>query len=218
MEHLTSIEQPMAAGDLFSHLDGDGVLRVTLDRPPVNAFTSVEYRALAAALVGGREPVGCVLLSARGRLFSAGGDLADHGEDGGDAFELPVAALRSIWECPYPTVCAVNGTAAGFAVLVALGSDVIVASDRAVFVMPEIDTGTVGGICAIAEAAPRPLARAMGITGSRVPAARLADAGLIARMAPAATLDDVALGLARRIAARHRDGLISDWGRRRGLL
>src|SRR3546814_1379738 len=78
-------------------------------------------------------------------------DLADRGEDGGDAFdpELPVAALRSIWECPYPTVCAVNGTAAGFAVLVALGSDVIVASDRAVFVMPEIDTGTVGGICEI---------------------------------------------------------------------
>src|SRR3546814_6897460 len=82
---------------------GDGVLRVTLDRPPVNAFTGVEYRALAAALAGGREPVGCVLLSARGRLFSAGGDLADRGEDGGDAFdpELPVAALRSLWECPY---------------------------------------------------------------------------------------------------------------------
>lgn len=44
-----------------------------------------------------------------------------------------VPMLRAIFDCPVPTICAVNGPAAGAGANLALSADVVIASERAFF-------------------------------------------------------------------------------------
>ncbi|MCP4363467.1 MAG: enoyl-CoA hydratase/isomerase family protein, partial [Chloroflexi bacterium] len=63
---------------LFTELN-DGVLKITLNRPKANAFTSEMSRALLKALknAGRNDEVRVVLLTGAGKLFSAGQDLTE---------------------------------------------------------------------------------------------------------------------------------------------
>lgn len=44
-----------------------------------------------------------------------------------------VPMLQAIYDCPVPTICAVNGTAAGAGANLALAADVVIATESAVF-------------------------------------------------------------------------------------
>ncbi|MHC0053030.1 enoyl-CoA hydratase-related protein [Actibacterium sp. D379-3] len=112
---------------------------LTLNRPDkMNALNSQMRAEIAhAARVAGEEARVLVLTGA-GRAFCAGQDLGDDANAARGDMERTlrdeyVPMLRRIFDCPVPTIAAVNGPAAGAGANLALAADVVIASDVASF-------------------------------------------------------------------------------------
>jgi enoyl-CoA hydratase/carnithine racemase len=135
-------------------LSRDGhVTTITLNRPDrLNAISGPMLVGLARMLVecDADRDVRVVVLTGAGRGFCSGLDLQDvasgqgigpgggegGGEGGAGGFRIddtPPFVLRRL---DTPVLCALNGPAAGYGMDLALGCDLIVASDAASFVPP----------------------------------------------------------------------------------
>lgn len=188
----------------------DGVAVVTLDRPPVNAInrTSREELIRIFDAMSDREDVRCVLLTAAGRIFSAGADIKERGSLAREPGDFPRhnrltrEFFYSITDCAKPVIAAVNGPALGAGCGLALACDIIFASEDAVFAMPEIDVGLAGGASFIMAHLGRSFARSMYFTGRRVPASEFYRRGVIEACLPPDQLMPTALEMARNIAAK----------------
>ena len=137
---------------LQTTMDG-AIATVTLDRPEVrNAFNDELITQLTRAFadLGARDDVRCIVLAAHGAAFCAGADLnwmkrmADYTreENLADAGAL-ATMLRTIYECPKPTIAQVQGDVyAGGMGLVAC-CDIAVALDTAHFCLSEVKLGLI---------------------------------------------------------------------------
>ena len=117
---------------------------LTLDRPDkANALTSEMLADLVAAVreAGRREDVHALILTGRGRVFSAGADLDE--VRGGDLATSPLweALSGAVAACPVLTVAALNGSLAGGAMGMALACDLRVAVSEARFFYPVMRMG-----------------------------------------------------------------------------
>lgn len=193
----------------------DFVATVTLDRPPVNA-QNTEVRTEFAALFDSftdRDDVRVAILTGAGKVFCAGADIKERdrieGEEGG--FWQHSRRVRevgnSIRECAKPVIAAVNGAALGAGVSLAASCDIIVASDAAVFGMPEIDVGLAGGAALINSMFGKSIGREMFFTGKRLPAAELYRLGVISACVPADQLLPKAREIATSIASKSPIGM-----------
>ncbi|MGQ9692917.1 MAG: enoyl-CoA hydratase-related protein [Thermaceae bacterium] len=116
----------------------DGVLILALDRPEVNALTSDLLLALEERLeeAGQGPEVRAVILTGKGRAFSAGQDLREFEGQPPDyeghlrKYNRVVEALVNLGK---PTVAAINGAAAGAGLSLALAADFRIASEAATF-------------------------------------------------------------------------------------
>ena len=103
-----------------------------------------------------------------------------------------------------PLIAAVEGHALAGGFELALVADLVVASTESQFGLPEPKRGLVaaaGGVLRSAQRLPRNLAMELALTGSPVPAARMAEFGLVNRLAAPGEVLDTALALAGEIAA-----------------
>jgi 2-(1,2-epoxy-1,2-dihydrophenyl)acetyl-CoA isomerase len=131
-----------------------GVLTLTLNRPEaLNALN----REMTGALRDGMEAaardrgVGAVIITGAGRAFCAGADLKDvvarreAGErDLGDDLRANYAPMiRSIRACPKPVIAALNGTAAGAGLSLALACDLRIAAAGATLIVVFVRVGLV---------------------------------------------------------------------------
>jgi 2-(1,2-epoxy-1,2-dihydrophenyl)acetyl-CoA isomerase len=127
---------------------GDGVGRVTLDRPDAaNALTPAMRDDLLAALRSARadDDVRCLLVTATGEAFCSGMDLRDStvakaGTPGFDPRSTSQtlragvqAFIRELWELDKPTVAAVHGPAVGPGAHLALACDFVFVCDATKF-------------------------------------------------------------------------------------
>ncbi|WP_405559298.1 enoyl-CoA hydratase family protein [Streptomyces canus] len=186
----------------------DGIAVVTVDFPPVNALPVDGWFALADAVrAAGRDPrVRCVVLAAKGRGFNAGVDIKELQARGPGAlvganrgcFE----AFSAVYECEVPVVAAVRGFCLGGGIGLVGNADVVVASEDAVFGLPELDRGALGAATHLARLVPQHLMRALYYTSRTVTAAELHAHGSVWRVVPGDELSDAALELAREIAAK----------------
>ena len=186
----------------------DGIAVVTVDFPPVNALPVDGWFALADAVrAAGRDPgVRCVVLAAKGRGFNAGVDIKELQARGPGAlvganrgcFE----AFSAVYECEVPVVAAVRGFCLGGGIGLVGNADVVVASEDAVFGLPELDRGALGAATHLSRLVPQHLMRALYYTSRTVTAAELHAHGSVWRVVPRAELDAAALELAREIAAK----------------
>lgn len=169
------------------------VLTVTINRPEVmNAL-----HPKANAELGGvwddfqNDPelwVG-IITGAGDRAFSAGNDLK-HQASGGDMSGQPrsgFAGLTSRFDLDKPIIAAVNGVAMGGGFEIALACDIIVASEQAIFALPEPRVGLAalaGGLQRLPRMIGLKQAMGMILTGRRVPAAEGLQLGFVTDVVP----------------------------------
>ncbi|MEU6377961.1 enoyl-CoA hydratase family protein [Streptomyces sp. NPDC046909] len=185
-----------------------GISVVTVDYPPVNALPVDGWYALADAVrTAGRDPaVRCVVLAAEGRGFNAGVDIKEIQARGSAALvgvnRGCYEAFSAVYDCEVPVVAAVQGFCLGGGIGLVGNADAIVASEDAVFGLPELDRGALGAATHLARLVPQHLMRALYFTSRTASAADLHAHGSVWAVVPRAELTDAALGLAREIAAK----------------
>ena len=224
----TTPTPPSTAEDSPLLISTEGAVRVlTLNRPQaLNAFTTGLLGQLRIALdeAAHDEAVRAVLITGAGRAFCAGQDLSDphikpeFDEHAGDAdpqrkpkakdignlldhYYIPLALrLRSM---PVPTVCAVNGVAAGAGANFALGCDLVLAGQSASFIQAFSKIGLVpdcGGTWLLTRLVGRARAMQLALLGDKLPAADSQAWGLIGRCVPDAELQSEAMATAQKLA------------------
>lgn len=187
------------------HLSRTGsILRIVMDRPPVNALNDAMYRELDAAFsVAAAGEV--VLLTSNARHFCAGQDLEEHRTQKtrtqqASQLQAGAAAILAALRCRAPIVAAVHGSAIGAGALLACAADVLIMAEDACLSLPELQVGlSIGGAVA-ARTLGGPLSRRMLLTGERADAAHLAAIGA-AKVVSGEDLVPTALDAAMRIAA-----------------
>jgi len=193
----------------FSNTERDGhVFTVTINRPEVmNALHPPANRELAEAFdtfESDDELWVAIITGAGDRAFSAGNDLK-HQASGGDMGGQPssgFAGLTSRFDCTKPVIAAVNGVAMGGGFEIALACDIIIASEQAVFALPEPRVGLAalaGGLQRLPRMIPLKQAMGMILTGRRVPAQEGKELGFVTDVVPHADLMKAARGWAELI-------------------
>ncbi|HET7875729.1 MAG TPA: enoyl-CoA hydratase/isomerase family protein [Methylomirabilota bacterium] len=190
---------------------GDGVARMTLNRPEVrNALNPTMVRELEAALDALERDPGArviVLSGAGDKAFCAGADLRGAGDRGTtlqarESFGGLPRILEAMARMRTPIIAQVHGFALAGGCGLAAGCDIVVASDDAVFGLPEIKVGVLPLIvmAPILRAVGRKRGMLMILTGEQVPAREAYEMGLVSRVVPRAELDPVVRALARTLA------------------
>ena len=187
-----------------------GVARLTLDNPPVNIINLAVMDELIAAVgeLSEDRTLRAVVLRAEGKLFCAGMAVEDHTPEKAPAmmegFEKLFLALRALRPV---TIAAVQGAALGGGFELAMGCDLVVASEKARFGQPEIQLGFFSPLAAVI--LPRVIGRQRALeifcTGEPVSAQRAYEMGVVNRVATidgfAAAVDELAGQVARHSAA-----------------
>ncbi|WP_028602857.1 enoyl-CoA hydratase/isomerase family protein [Ottowia thiooxydans] len=188
----------------------DHIAVVTLDSPPVNAVNADFMRELIATFdrFNDLDDVRVVILTGAGKAFCAGADIkARAGKvfEPGERWEhnrLAREVSYSIMECKKPVIAAVNGPALGAGMGIVASCDILMCADTAVFGLPEVDVGLMGGgrhtqrICGLS------LTRRMMITGDRISGAEFYRRGIVEACVPLEQLMPTAMEMARRIASK----------------
>lgn len=195
-----------------SYAVADGIARLTLNRPPVNALTLDMISALVAAL--GRAAAddaarAVVLASAVPRRFCAGLDLGMLlGKTGDDVRALLQALYIDLADAQYslgkPSIAAVGGAARGGGMTLAISCDVIVAGASATFGYPEINIGVPPAIhfAHLPRIVGRHRAFELLFSGRSFGAPEAFDLGLVSKVVPDAELDASAMALAKDFSAK----------------
>ena len=188
----------------------DYVATVVMDRPPVNAQNAQFRNEIMDVFdsFNDREDVRVAVLTGAGKVFCAGADIKERGQiikaPGDYARHNRTAReyANAIRECAVPVIAAVNGAAlgAGFGLMAAC--DIMMASDNAVFGMPEIDVGLAGGAAMLTHLVGKSRVRRILFTGDRIPAPELYRSGVLEWCGPREALMEEALKMARNIAAK----------------
>ncbi|PZO20436.1 MAG: enoyl-CoA hydratase [Burkholderiales bacterium] len=186
------------------------VALVTINRPQfrnaVNRAVAVQLAHHMRAIEGDADVHVAILTGAGDLAFCAGVDLKEVADGsplgerstGSGGFAGFVFAPREkVW------IAAINGAAVAGGLELMLACDFAIASDRAVFGLPEVKRGlcaTSGGVFRLPRAIPRGVALEMIATGDILAAQRALDLGLVNRLVPPDELLSAAIEVAKRIA------------------
>ena len=188
----------------------EGVLIATLNRPEkLNALSKALLGDLTAALAAAKEDdtIRAVVLTGRGKAFSAGADISDMVERGVESYLDPerLAHWQAIEAFPKPLIAAVNGYALGGGCELAMLCDLILASEEARFGLPEINIGVLpgdGGTQRLPRLVGKAWATRLILTGEIITAAQARDIGLVIETTEPDRLLKRATALAAEIASK----------------
>ena len=173
-------------------VEKDGpVTTITLNRPEVmNALHSDAHFELAEvfdAFAADDSQWVAIVTGAGERAFSAGNDLK-HQAGGGKMGSPPsgFAGLTSRFDLTKPLIAAVNGVAMGGGFETALACDIVIATENAVFALPEPRVGLIAGsgVHRLPRMIGQKNALGMILTGRRVSAAEGKELGFVNEVVP----------------------------------
>ncbi len=189
-----------------------GVATITFNRPDsLNAFNDQMIAETIVALkdAGRDQFVRCIVLTGRGRAFSAGQDLkdvesreqeisfGDHLRQGYNKLVLQIVQIEK------PVIAAVNGVAAGAGCGIALAADIRIASHKASFIQAFSKVGLIpdsGSTWTLPRLVGYARAFEMAVTAERVSAEKALSWGLVNDVVPDEQLMDVVAAWSRSLA------------------
>lgn len=196
------------------------VARVTLHRPEqLNALSKDLHAELREALTRASTEARALLLTGAGRGFCVGQDLSERrfGPDGErpdlelsieTVYKPLILQLRSL---PIPTVCAVNGVAAGAGVSLALACDAVLAARSATFILAFVKIGLMpdsGSTFFLPRVIGHARAMRLAMTGEPLTAEAALAWGMIWEVCEDGQLATEAFALAARMAAGPRQAYL----------
>ena len=190
-------------------LEREGVIAwCVIDRPSArNALTPAMYLGIkkAVQLVNTDPELRALIITGTGDVFAPGGDLGGRTEDGeapvdpgAGADILPFLPIR---DSQAPVIAAVNGICQAGGLLIAMLSDIAVASDRATFRVPELLRGIPDATYAAALPAHVGIAvaRDLLLSARRFDAEEAVRLGVLSRVVPHEQLREAALEAAHQV-------------------
>ena len=187
----------------------DYVAVATLNRPPVNAVNAEMRDRLIEIFDAAtdRDDIRVVVLTAQGKIFSAGADLKQRPDPNKAGTywhhnRVTRETGNAIKECTKPVIAAVNGTALGAGMGLAAACDILYASSNATFGMPEINVGLAGGASMLKTLLGRSTMRRMFFTGQRLTAQEMLKRNVLEDVLEPEEMLPVVMDLAREIASK----------------
>jgi len=198
----------------------EGVATITLNRPDVlNSFNRPMARSLRETLdsVAKDDSIRAVVLTAAGRAFCAGQDLAeaapkdapipDLGDIVRDSYNPIILAIRTLEK---PVLCAVNGVAAGAGANLAFACDIVFAAASATFIQSFAKIGVIpdsGGTFLLPRIVGLHRATILTMLAEKITAEQARDWGLVYMVTPPEMLLERTVGVARQLATQPTRGL-----------
>lgn len=184
---------------------------LTLNRPEALNALNRELLAELSEALDAVDPAQtrCLIITGSGsKAFAAGADIGEMmGMKPAEAVEFSRAGntvFQKMERLPVPVIAAVGGYALGGGCELALCCDMRLASDKAVFGLPEVSLGVIpgyGGLQRLARLTGPGRAKLLAMTARRVPAEQALEWGLVEKVCPGEALMGLALELAEQIAA-----------------
>lgn len=184
----------------------DGVATLYLNRPDVlNAIDNTMRRELLAALdeAESDSEVRVLVMTGKGRAFSAGGDVSRMGKGKTERMISSHPIIRKIVNLEKPVIAAVNGVAAGAGCSLAMAADIIIASKEARFVQSAIRIGLVpdwGSMYLLPRLVGLSKAKELMLTGASTPAEEAEKLGMVNKVVPAEEFEGFVREYAKKLA------------------
>ena len=199
----------MAEKPLLLAVDGD-TARITLNRPEVRNALSIELSDMlvdAIQTIKKSTEIKFVVIKGAGDSFCAGDDITEMLKWGDDEYGKSTQGANgvmrrvriyqdmanSLEELDKLTISAVDGYAVGGGLEITMASDFVIATERALWGMPEVDSGITpgwGGTTRMARYIGKRRTKEINIIGAIMPAERAVDWGLWNRVVGDDKLDD----------------------------
>ena len=185
----------------------DGIAEMMLDHPPVNAFDSAGWFAIADEIdtLGANDDVRVIIIAAAGKGFCAGVDIKELAALPNKIVDVNKGnyeTFRAIHRNPKPVIVALHSFVLGGGIGMAGAADIIVASDCTRFGVPEIDRGAMGGGAHLQRMFPVQKVRYMYFTGEFIDAHEAYRLGAVERVVSKEELLPCAREIAEKIAAK----------------
>ncbi len=198
--------------DLIVYEPMGQVAVIRLNRPEqLNCINTPMFQALASVFqkLDADTAVRAAVLTGAGRAFCAGGDIAvingcTSETEANTNILAANQAVTALYTCAKPVIAAVNGAAAGAGFALALGCDMIFASEKASFMMAFAKVGLAGDCGAhwLLQRAVGPyLAKELLLSCRSVSAQEGRAMGFVNRICPPETLEQEAVAFAQTLAA-----------------
>jgi len=198
----------MAEKPLILAMDGD-TARITLNRPEARNALSIELSDMlvdAILTIKKSTEIKFVVLKGAGDTFCAGDDITEMvkwiEDEQGNPTQGANGVLRrvriyqdmanSLEELDKMTISAVDGFAVGGGLEITMASDFVIATERAIWGMPEVDSGITpgwGGTTRMARYIGKRRTKEINIIGALMPAKRAVEWNLWNRVVPNDQLD-----------------------------
>ncbi len=197
----------------------DWVSTITIDNPPDNYLDGEVLSRLnrtVSEVYGEQSQLRVVLLTAKGRNFSAGIDYTRFTKITRDEArhfaEVGYSLLKHLENLPVPVIAAVKGETTGAGLGLALAADIRIGSTDAVFSFPEAQFGVppiFGSSQRLYKTVGVGRAKELLFTGRVVDAEEALRIGLVNKLVPPDALEEEAVRLANRIAGNSLSSLRS---------
>jgi len=183
----------------------DGVAKITINRPPLNVLNTETISEITSALKTAQSDknISAIVITGSGdRAFSVGVDIKDHLPDKIDAtLEGFHRMFHVMTDVNKPIVAVVNGMAYGGGCEVVLASDIVIASDKALFGQQEISVGAIPTVASVLmpKLIGRKKAFELIFTGDIISAQEAKEIGLVNKVVPQKKLTEATDELIKKL-------------------
>jgi enoyl-CoA hydratase/carnithine racemase len=211
-----NVREPSQMSNVKTELR-DRIYEVTIARPPVNALNQDTYDELREIFAGiaNIAEANVVVLKGDGRGFSPGADIKDILHETVESrqvkYHIVDTMIENLVAIPVPVICSIHGFCLAAGMKLASHCDIRIASEEAVFGMPEVDRGLTAGSGGSLRRLNMPtgFVREMIFTGRRYSARQMRAAGFLEHVVHFDELDATVASLAATIAGKQRSSLVA---------